>query len=91
MNISMPEPMRQFIEAQALAGNYSASEYVRHLIRVDQQQHEAKIDRFFAENREEIASLLAISAHELDAGKGIAWDKKKFARRRKRPSKTNPS
>ncbi len=39
MNITLPEPMRQFIEEQINSGSYStASEYVRTLIREDQKR-----------------------------------------------------
>ena len=47
MNITLPEPMRQFIEEQINSGSYgTASEYVRALIREDQkrktqERHEA--------------------------------------------------
>lgn len=39
MNISLPEPMKQFVEEQVSAGAYSsASEYVRELVRADQKR-----------------------------------------------------
>ena len=39
MNITLPEPMRQFVEAQISSGSYgTASEYVRTLIREDQKR-----------------------------------------------------
>ena len=39
MNISLPEPMRSYIEDQVSAGGYgTASEYLRELIRQDQKQ-----------------------------------------------------
>jgi antitoxin ParD1/3/4 len=39
MNISLPDPMKQFVEEQVSAGNYSSvSEYVRELIRADQKR-----------------------------------------------------
>jgi len=41
LNISLPEPMRAFIEARVNEGLYgSASDYVRALIREDQKQQE---------------------------------------------------
>ena len=49
MNISLPEPMKQFVDSQISTGRYSsASEYVRELIRADerrkaQDQLEAKL------------------------------------------------
>ena len=40
MNISLPDPMKQFVENQVTAGAYSsASEYVRELVRADQKRH----------------------------------------------------
>ena len=39
MNVSLPDPMRDWVEAQARAGRYSsASDYVRDLIRRDQER-----------------------------------------------------
>ena len=39
MNISLPEQLKQFVEAQVSAGKYSsASEYVRELVRAEQNR-----------------------------------------------------
>jgi antitoxin ParD1/3/4 len=39
MNISLPDPMKQFVEEQVTAGDYSsASEYMRELVRTDQRR-----------------------------------------------------
>jgi antitoxin ParD1/3/4 len=39
MNITLPEPMRRFVEEQIATGSYgTASEYVRALIREDQKR-----------------------------------------------------
>jgi antitoxin ParD1/3/4 len=39
MNITLPEPMRRFVEEQVASGDYgTASEYVRALIREDQKR-----------------------------------------------------
>ncbi len=49
MNISLPEPLKQFVDGQISTGRYSsASEYVRELIRADEkrkaeEQIEAKL------------------------------------------------
>ena len=49
MNISLPEPLKQFVDGQISTGRYSsASEYVRELIRADEkrkaeEQREAKL------------------------------------------------
>ncbi len=38
MNVSLPDPMKDWVEAQARTGRYSnASDYVRDLIRKDQE------------------------------------------------------
>src|ERR1039458_7876663 len=39
MNISLPEPLKEFVDGQIAAGRYSsASEYVRELIRADEKR-----------------------------------------------------
>ena len=39
MNISLPEPLKQFVDGQISTGRYStASEYVRELIRNDERR-----------------------------------------------------
>jgi antitoxin ParD1/3/4 len=39
MNISLPEPMRAYVEQQVAQGGYStASEYIRQLVREDQKR-----------------------------------------------------
>jgi antitoxin ParD1/3/4 len=39
MNISLPEPLKQFVDGQIAQGRYSsASEYVRELIRADERR-----------------------------------------------------
>lgn len=55
MNISLPEPMKEWAEAQAHTGRYSnASDYVRTLIRRDQEraQAHAELQRLIAEGIE---------------------------------------
>lgn len=47
MNISLPEPLKQFVDGQISTGRYSsASEYVRELIRADEKR--AAADRLEA-------------------------------------------
>jgi antitoxin ParD1/3/4 len=42
LNISLPDPMREWIDAQVKGGEYAnASDYIRDLIRHDQRQREA--------------------------------------------------
>jgi antitoxin ParD1/3/4 len=39
MNISLPDPMKQYVEEQVAAGAYSSvSEYIRELVRADQKR-----------------------------------------------------
>ena len=39
MNISLPDPLKQFVDGQLSSGRYSsASEYVRELIRADEKR-----------------------------------------------------
>ncbi|MES2077059.1 MAG: type II toxin-antitoxin system ParD family antitoxin [Pseudomonadota bacterium] len=39
MNISLPQPLKQFVDEQVAIGRYSsASEYVRELIRADEKR-----------------------------------------------------
>lgn len=61
LNISLPDAMREYVERQAEQGNYSTSEYVRHLIREDQQRRRD-------EEREVLKEYLALSARQLDDG-----------------------
>ncbi|WP_395829004.1 type II toxin-antitoxin system ParD family antitoxin [Elstera sp.] len=61
LNISMPEAMREYIETQATRGNYSASEYVRHLIREDQKRQSE-------DERKLLWEYLALCAQQLDEG-----------------------
>lgn len=49
MNVSLPDPMKDWVEAQAKTGRYSnASDYVRDLIRRDQVRTDkiAEMQRF---------------------------------------------
>jgi len=42
MNVSLPDPMKDWVEHQTVDGTYSnASDYVRHLIRRDQERQQA--------------------------------------------------
>ena len=67
MNVSLPDAMKHFIDAQVAAGGYSSvSEYIRALVR-DEQQRQAK------------ARLEALLLEALDSGDPTAmtqedWD-----------------
>ena len=55
MNVSLPDPMKEWVNAQAEAGRYgNASDYVRDLIRRDQDRHNktAELQRLVTEGIE---------------------------------------
>ena len=55
MNVSLPDAMKDWVEAQARSGRYSnASDYVRDLVRRDQERarHRGTADPDFARDRE---------------------------------------
>jgi len=59
MNVSLPDPMKAWVEAQVHGGQYgNASDYVRDLIRRDQQ------------DREQIKTLQAAITKGLESGIG---------------------
>lgn len=59
MNVSLPDPMKEWVEAQARTGRYSnASDYVRDLIRRDQ------------ERADKLAELQRLITEGLDSGIG---------------------
>lgn len=71
MNISLPEPLKKFVDGQVKKGGYSgASDYVRELIR-DHQQHVAA---------EQLRTLIA---EGLASGAPVPTDKKYWAAKRK--------
>ena len=52
MNVSLPDPMKEWVEAQTKTGRYAnASDYVRDLIRKDQERNDkiAAMQRFVDE------------------------------------------
>ncbi|MFM9974184.1 MAG: type II toxin-antitoxin system ParD family antitoxin [Beijerinckiaceae bacterium] len=75
MNISLPEPLKQFVDGQIAKGRYSsASEYMRELIRADEKRK--------AEDELE-ASLLAGLASplaEMDASEWATMRREGLAR-----------
>ena len=59
MNVSLPDPMKDWVEQQAKGGRYSnASDYIRDLIRRDQ------------ERGEKIAQMQALVTEGLESGVG---------------------
>lgn len=62
MNISLPEPLKQFVDGQIAAGRYSSvSEYVRELIREDEKRK--------AQERLEALLLEGLSGEETELTK----------------------
>lgn len=60
MNISLPEPMKQFVDGQIAQGRYgSVSEYVRELIRADEKRKaEDQLETLLLEGLQGEESLL---------------------------------
>ena len=64
MNISLPEPMRDWVEEQVKLGSFgNASEYIRSLIRQDQKQRAQE-------------ALEAKLLEGLNSGPATPWSKK---------------
>jgi len=64
MNVSLPDAMKEWVEGQAATGRYSnASDYVRDLIRRDQERAEkiAALQRLIDEAEESGASANSMS------------------------------
>ena len=73
MNVSLPDPMKAWVEAQADKGRYSnASDYVRDLIRKDQERQGA------------IAVLQAAIDEGLASGEPQLFDADAFKQRMRR-------
>ncbi|MGV8856833.1 MAG: type II toxin-antitoxin system ParD family antitoxin [Devosia sp.] len=67
MNVSLPDPMKAWVEAQADQGQYSnASDYVRDLIRRDQERKMA------------IAALQAAITEGIESGTPEPFDAQAF-------------
>ena len=62
LNISLPESMRKFVEEQASEGEFTTSEYIRHLIRMDQEEKKR-------EKRAKLAQYLALCEQQIAMGK----------------------
>ncbi len=67
MNVSLPDVMKAWVERQAEDGLYgNASDYIRDLIRKDQQRREA------------IATLQAAITEGLESGTSVPFDPAEF-------------
>lgn len=70
MNISLPEPMKTWVEQQAQSGRYSnTSDYVRDLIRRDQERAAG------------IAELQTLITEGFASGKPVPFDQASFLAR----------
>ena len=71
MNVSLPDPMKEWVEDQARTGRYSnSSDYVRDLIRQDQDRQQA-----IAELQQAIDEGLASGPPELFDAEAFLKDK----------------
>lgn len=71
LNISLPDAMRKYVETQAELGHFTASEYVRHLIRMDQERKEQ-------EKRAQIAQYLALCEQQIAEGKSHPYSRERI-------------
>ena len=70
MNVSLPEPLKSWVETRLEDGNFSnTSDYVRHLIRKDQERQQA------------IRTLQAAIDQGVESGAPEAFDFKAFKAR----------
>ncbi|MFS2151868.1 type II toxin-antitoxin system ParD family antitoxin [Rhizobium sp. Rhizsp42] len=68
MNVSLPDPMKDWVEAQTKTGRYSnASDYVRDLIRRDQSRND------------KIAAMQRLVDDGLESGVGTRSKEQRFA------------
>lgn len=74
MNVSLPDPMKDWVEGRSHDGRFSnASDYVRHLIRKDQERHDA------------IAALQAEITVGVESGAPRPFDRTAFKSRMREP------
>lgn len=81
MNVSIPDAMKLWVEQQASSGRYAnASDYVRHLIRLDQ------------ERMAKIAHMQALVTEGIESGIGSrSMDELKAVARRRSRTSAKPS
>lgn len=71
MNVSLPDPMKSWVEAQTKDGRYSnASDYVRDLIRRDQEREQA------------LAEIQALVTEGIESGEPEPFDMKAYISRK---------
>ncbi len=71
LNISIPESMKAYVEAQAAEGDFTTSEYIRYLIRGDQE-------RKAAERRIQVAQYLALCEEQIARGEGLSYSRQRI-------------
>jgi antitoxin ParD1/3/4 len=75
MNVSLPDPLRDFIEERVKSGRYAnASDYVRDLIRRDQERREALVGALIegeesGTSRRTVREIAAATKSKLKHGK----------------------
>lgn len=75
MNVSLPDAMKEWVEAQVETGKYgNSSDYVRDLVRRDQERAEAR-----AKLQQMVASALASGIVEMSRDELLARMRKKAA------------
>lgn len=81
LNISLPEPMRAFVEEKIHNGGYGTiSEYVRELIRADQRRDQMAFDRLVREAFES-GDAEELTTADIDEARAVV--KKRIAARKK--------
>lgn len=79
MNVSLPEPMKDWVEGQTKSGRYSnASDYVRDLIRRDQDRQTA------------VAELQKLVDEGLASGPAQTFDMEAFLTRKREDDAAKP-
>ena len=79
MNVSLPDPMKEWVEAQSRTGRYSnASDYVRDLIRRDQDRQNA------------ITELQMLVDEGLASGKPEPFDMEVLLKRKREAHEATP-
>lgn len=76
MNVSLPDPMRDWIEARIRSGEYSsASDYVRDLVRHDRELHDRLVEALIEGeksgiSKRTVAEIVADAKAKIRNGKG---------------------
>jgi antitoxin ParD1/3/4 len=80
MNISLPDKMKEFVESKIESGSYSnASEYVRDLIRKEQERTQAIAEIQALLDEGEVSGYVPYDREEIETRLGIGKSKKHAA------------